>query len=84
MRLSDWTTVTRARTVEAATNEPAVVIDTAVELLRAYAPDRPVRLLGVRVAGFEDVEPDAAPHGGRAGRASSRSTSERLRRPSRR
>ena len=58
VRLSDWTTVTRARTVEAATNEPAVVIDTAVELLRAYAPDRPVRLLGVRVAGFEDVEPE--------------------------
>jgi DNA polymerase IV len=58
VRLNDWTTVTRARTVEAASNEPTVVIDTAVELLRAYAPDRPVRLLGVRVAGFEDVEPD--------------------------
>ena len=58
VRLSDWTTVTRARTVNAATNEPTVVIDTAVELLRAYAPDRPVRLLGVRVAGFEDVEPE--------------------------
>jgi DNA polymerase IV len=58
VRLNDWTTVTRARTVEAATNDPAKVIDVAVELLRAYAPARPVRLLGVRVAGFEDVEPD--------------------------
>jgi DNA polymerase IV len=58
VRLNDWTTVTRARTVEAPTNDPVVVIDTAVELLRAYAPDRPVRLLGVRVAGFEDVEPE--------------------------
>ncbi len=58
VRLNDWTTVTRARTVEAATNDPVVVIDTAVELLRAYAPARPVRLLGVRVAGFEDVEPE--------------------------
>jgi DNA polymerase-4 len=35
------------------------VIEVALELLRAYAPPRPVRLLGVRVAGFEDVEPDA-------------------------
>ena len=32
--------------------------EVAVELLRAYAPPRPVRLLGVRVAGFEDVEPE--------------------------
>jgi DNA polymerase IV len=56
VRLDDWTTVTRARTVEAATNDAALVVDTAVGLLRAYAPPRPVRLLGVRVAGFEDVE----------------------------
>ena len=58
VRLDDWTTVTRARTVEAPTNEPATVIEVAVELLRAYAPPRPVRLLGVRLAGFEDVEPE--------------------------
>lgn len=59
VRLSDWTTVTRARTLEHATNDPATVIEVAVDLLRAYAPPRPVRLLGVRVAAFEDVEPDA-------------------------
>jgi DNA polymerase-4 len=59
VRLDDWTTVTRARTLPEPTNEPAAVADTALELLRAYAPPRPVRLLGVRVAGFEDVEPDA-------------------------
>jgi DNA polymerase-4 len=59
VRLDDWTTVTRARTLPAATNEASVVIDTALELLRAYAPPRPVRLLGVRVAGFEDLEADA-------------------------
>ena len=29
----------------------------ARELLRAYAPPRPVRLLGVRVAGFVDPSP---------------------------
>jgi DNA polymerase-4 len=58
VRLNDWTTVTRARTVEAPTNDATTVIDVAVELLRDYAPARPVRLLGVRVAGFEDVEPE--------------------------
>ena len=59
MRLDDWTTVTRARTVEGPTNDTKLVLDTAIELLRMYSPQRPVRLLGVRVAGFEDVEPDA-------------------------
>jgi len=58
VRLDDWTTVTRARTVEAATNHPATVIEVAEELLRVYAPARPVRLLGVRLAGFEDTEPE--------------------------
>jgi DNA polymerase-4 len=59
VRLDDWTTVTRARTVDGPTYDTALVTDTALDLLRAYAPPRPVRLLGVRVAGFEDVEPDA-------------------------
>jgi DNA polymerase IV len=59
VRLDDWTTVTRARTVKAPTSDAAVVAEVAVELLQAYAPPRPVRLLGVRVAGFEDVEPEA-------------------------
>jgi DNA polymerase IV len=31
----------------------------AIDLLRAYAPPRPVRLLGVRMASFEDGEADA-------------------------
>jgi DNA polymerase-4 len=58
VRLDDWTTVTRARTVEAPTNDVELVIETAIALLRAYDPPRAVRLLGVRLAGFEDVEPD--------------------------
>jgi DNA polymerase-4 len=65
IRLDDWTNVTRAHTVEAPTNDPEVITPVALELLRAYAPSRPVRLLGVRVAGFahdEPVEP-AAPEG---------------------
>jgi DNA polymerase IV len=54
VRLDDWTTVTRSHTVEQETNDPAVVVPTALDLLRAYAPPRPVRLLGVRIAGFAD------------------------------
>jgi DNA polymerase IV len=58
VRLDDWTTVTRARTLEAPTNDAAPVTEVALELLRAYAPPRPVRLLGVRLASFEDVDPE--------------------------
>jgi DNA polymerase-4 len=56
VRLSDFTTVTRARTIGAFTNDPAIVAHVAVELLREYAPARAVRLLGVRVAAFETGE----------------------------
>jgi DNA polymerase IV len=61
VRLADWTTVTRARTLDAFTDDTQVVGALAVELLRAYAPPRPVRLLGVRVAGFEDAEAQPSP-----------------------
>ena len=54
VRLDDWTTVTRARTLPQPVDDEATVTRVAVELLRAYAPPRPVRLLGVRVASFED------------------------------
>jgi DNA polymerase IV len=57
VRLDDWTTVTRARTIAAATNEEPVVAGVALDLLREYAPARPVRLLGVRVAAFEHEAP---------------------------
>jgi DNA polymerase IV len=52
VRLDDWTTVTRARTIEAPTNDPGRIGVVALQLLREYAPARPVRLLGVRVAAF--------------------------------
>jgi len=64
VRLDDWTTVTRARTLPAATNECSVVSGVALSLLREYAPARPVRLLGVGVASLDHgeavAEPDAA------------------------
>jgi DNA polymerase-4 len=62
VRLDDWTNATRSLTVEQATNDPAVVTPVALDLLRAYAPPRPVRLLGVRVASFDSetlAEPEA-------------------------
>jgi DNA polymerase IV len=52
VRLDDFTTITRARTIAAPTNDHATVAGVALELLREYAPRRPVRLLGVRVASF--------------------------------
>jgi len=53
VRLDDFETITRARTIAAPTNDPATVTGVAVALLREYAPSRPVRLLGVRVAAFD-------------------------------
>jgi DNA polymerase IV len=52
VRLDDFSTVTRARTIEAPTCEASVVGAVASQLLRDYDPPRPVRLLGVRVAGL--------------------------------
>jgi DNA polymerase-4 len=59
VRLDDWTNVSRSHTVDAPTNDPGVVGPLALDLLRAYDPQRPVRLLGVRVAAFEAGEPAA-------------------------
>ncbi len=60
VRLDDWTNVTRAHTLEEPTNDPDVVTPIALDLLRAYSPPRPVRLLGVRIASFtsDATEPE--------------------------
>lgn len=54
VRLDDWTNVTRAHTLDEPTNDPDVVTPIALDLLRAYSPPRPVRLLGVRMASFDN------------------------------
>jgi len=59
VRLDDFSTHTRARTLPAAVNTADIVGPVAQELLREFAPPRPVRLLGVRVAGL--VAEDASP-----------------------
>jgi DNA polymerase-4 len=52
VRLDDFSTVTRARTLPSPTCDPDQVARVALALLEKYAPSRPVRLLGVRVAGL--------------------------------
>lgn len=60
VRLDDWTNITRSQSVESPTNDPEVVWPIALDLLRAYDPPRPVRLLGVRLASFgEEAEATA-------------------------
>jgi DNA polymerase-4 len=63
VRLDDFTTVTRARTLPAATNDPALVAEIACTLLEEYAPPRPVRLLGVRIAAFAEEASEGAAEG---------------------
>src|SRR4029077_9659234 len=52
IRLDDFTTATRAHTIEEPTCDVERVSAVALRLLAEYAPARPVRLLGVRVAGL--------------------------------
>jgi DNA polymerase-4 len=61
VRLDDWTNITRARTLQRLVNDAETITTVALELLREYAPPRPVRLLGVRVAALEEGEQDDAP-----------------------
>lgn len=61
VRLDDFSTHTRARTLPEATNDHTTVHGVAFELLRAFAPPRPVRLLGVRVAGLDRQDAASAP-----------------------
>ena len=60
VRLSDFSTLTRARTLSTATSERGVVGGVALDLLRELSPTAPVRLLGVRVAGL-DIDGPAPP-----------------------
>jgi DNA polymerase-4 len=55
VRLDDFSTHTRARTLSEPVSGARQVTPVALELLRRFAPVRPVRLLGVRVAGLEQT-----------------------------
>jgi DNA polymerase-4 len=57
IRYADFSTVTRARSLPAAVNDFEAVWRTAADLLRRLGPTRPVRLVGVRVAGLDETAP---------------------------
>ncbi len=59
VRLDDFSTVTRAHTLSEPTSDAEQVTRVALALLDDYAPSRPVRLLGVRVAGLAAGGPQA-------------------------
>jgi DNA polymerase-4 len=59
VRYDNFATVTRARSVSAPVNELDVVWTVAVDLLRRLDPARPVRLIGVRVAGLDEAQDGA-------------------------
>jgi DNA polymerase-4 len=61
VRTDDFSTFTRDRSVKEFTNDPDTIRTVALELLRNNLPERPVRLLGVRVAKFADEAPAPAP-----------------------
>jgi len=58
VRTDDFATYTRDRTIGHPTNDEQEILDVARELLQANPPQRPVRLLGVRVGGLDAGEPD--------------------------
>ncbi len=60
VRLDDFSTHTRARTLPAPTDGCSEVLAVARELLATLDPARPVRLLGVRVAMLEASGPSPA------------------------
>jgi DNA polymerase-4 len=56
VRLDDFSTHTRARTLGVPVSRAEQVAPVAIELLRRFGTPRPVRLIGVRVAGLEQAE----------------------------
>jgi DNA polymerase IV len=79
IRLDDFTTATRAHTIAQPTNDVERVTAVALELLAGYAPPRPVRLLGVRVAGLTEPGGDAGGGTDRSVRATPTSMDMRAR-----
>jgi DNA polymerase-4 len=59
VRLSDFSTYTRARTQGEHVSSQGQLAELALGLLRRHPPARPVRLLGVRVAGLVEVGSEA-------------------------
>lgn len=61
IRLRPFRTFTRSRTLPEETNDPELVARAALDLLEAFDPRDPVRLVGVGVAGLSHPGADEAP-----------------------
>ena len=61
LRYDDFTNMTRDRSIDAFTNDLDRVTAVALELFEENLPERPVRLIGVRVASFEGVVAERPP-----------------------
>lgn len=61
LRYSDFTTLTRAKTLDSPTDDGEVIMRSALGLLHKFPWKLPVRLVGLRVSNFEAAgEPDQA------------------------
>lgn len=69
VRMSDFRTVSRSRTLEVATDVAREIFDTAWSLFTALSPGDPIRLLGVRAEGLHpaDATPGSSPSASRSG-----------------
>lgn len=56
LRSKDFTTLTRARTLDAPTEDAGTILKAALGLLHKFPWDMPVRLVGLRVSNFEKGE----------------------------
>jgi DNA polymerase IV len=60
VRLDDFSTHTRAKSLAEPTNDLETIKTVATDLLREFNPPRPVRLIGVRVAGLDENHDERA------------------------
>ena len=54
LRYKGFTTLTRAKTLDAPTDDKDAILKAALGLLHKFPWDQPVRLVGLRVSGFEE------------------------------
>jgi len=78
VRLDDFTTVTRAHSLAQPTRDAEAVGAVALRLLEEYSPPRPVRLLGVRVAGLGRADAPGDHLGARRGASGEPGRSDQL------
>ena len=61
VRYDDFSIVTRARSLPAPVSDLDTIWEVAIDLLQRLEPPRPVRLIGVRVAGLDEQAEPVAP-----------------------